>query len=156
FPPATAGPAYPSATGVRHNTGGPSFGNFCTMPLSRQTLSRCGPCHCGQSSAFKPPIHRASALNVMSQRGEANDMNRSPNYGGSGDKRSPEMFMNRGNAFETRLPPVHGVRPRLTDFLFPKDFPFWIDLIHLAVGLAGNQCVAVGKACRDPRLGDLV
>src|SRR6266550_8895490 len=37
--------------GVRQRTGGPPLGNFSTMPVSRHTASRCGPSHCGQSSA---------------------------------------------------------------------------------------------------------
>src|SRR5579883_2493810 len=36
--------------GVRQRRVGPSFGNAATMPVSRQTPSRCGPSHCGQSS----------------------------------------------------------------------------------------------------------
>ena len=38
-------------------TGGPLVGNFSTMPDSRQTESRLGPSHCGQSSAnsLSPP-----------------------------------------------------------------------------------------------------
>src|ERR1039458_8793286 len=35
----------------RQSTGGPFVGNFSTMPDSRQTESRAGPSHCGQSSA---------------------------------------------------------------------------------------------------------
>ena len=37
--------------GVRHATFGPPAGNLSRMPSSRQTLSRFGPIHCGQSSA---------------------------------------------------------------------------------------------------------
>src|SRR6266571_4130271 len=36
---------------ARHRTGGPLLENFSTMPVSRQTESRLGPSHCGQSSA---------------------------------------------------------------------------------------------------------
>jgi transcriptional regulator with XRE-family HTH domain len=36
---------------TRHSTFGPPSGNRSTMPVSRQTLSRWGPIHCGQSSA---------------------------------------------------------------------------------------------------------
>src|SRR5437879_5185696 len=36
--------------GVRHRTLGPPLGNFSRMPVSRQTPSRFGPSHCGQSS----------------------------------------------------------------------------------------------------------
>ncbi len=37
--------------------------NFSTMPLSRQTRSRCGPSHCGQSSARHEP--HATILHLM-------------------------------------------------------------------------------------------
>src|SRR5262245_12489421 len=37
--------------GVRQTIFGPPCGNFSRMPSSRQTLSRFGPIHCGQSSA---------------------------------------------------------------------------------------------------------
>src|SRR6266576_572413 len=37
--------------GVRQRTGGPSAGSFSTIRVSRHTASRCGPSHCGQSSA---------------------------------------------------------------------------------------------------------
>src|SRR5712692_6285425 len=33
-----------------HRTFGPSLGNLSRMPVSRQTPSRLGPSHCGQSS----------------------------------------------------------------------------------------------------------
>src|ERR1035437_8053998 len=36
---------------ARQRTGGPLVGNLSMMPDSRQTASRWGPSHCGQSSA---------------------------------------------------------------------------------------------------------
>ena len=51
----TAGPAYPPPTGTRHRTRGPPSGNFSATPASRHTPSRCGPSHCGQSSALTVP-----------------------------------------------------------------------------------------------------
>src|SRR5271166_5495880 len=50
-PSATAGPVKPPDILVRQSTFGPSFGNESRTPVSRQTLSRFGPSHCGQSSA---------------------------------------------------------------------------------------------------------
>src|SRR4051794_3828257 len=50
-PLATAGPEYPPPTGLRHLIFGPPLGKVSTMPVSRQTASRLGPSHCGQSSA---------------------------------------------------------------------------------------------------------
>src|SRR4051812_4725935 len=44
-------------TTARHTTFGPPAGNFSTRPVSRQTSSRFGPIHCGQSSP------RAAAVN---------------------------------------------------------------------------------------------
>src|SRR5580704_10656590 len=37
--------------GLRHLMFGPPLGNLSRMPVSRQTPSRWGPSHCGQSSA---------------------------------------------------------------------------------------------------------
>ena len=37
--------AEPGPIGARHFTLGPSLGNFSSIPVSRQMLSRCGPSH---------------------------------------------------------------------------------------------------------------
>src|SRR5437870_1444628 len=48
----TAMPPIPLLSPVLfHANGGPSFGHCCSKPVSFETASRSGPCHCGQSSA---------------------------------------------------------------------------------------------------------
>ena len=49
---------------ARQRTGGPLVGNFSTMPDSRQTESRLGPSHCGQSSANRALPARNQAQNA--------------------------------------------------------------------------------------------
>src|ERR1035441_7825570 len=48
----------------RQSTGGPFVGNFSRMPDSRQTESRAGPSHCGQSSANSALPRRNEAQNA--------------------------------------------------------------------------------------------
>src|ERR1700733_1289421 len=47
--------------GVRQRTFGPSGGNLASKPVSRQTPSRFGPSHCGQSSARTAVVVRNRA-----------------------------------------------------------------------------------------------
>ena len=56
-PPATAGPAYLPPTGVRQSIFNPSLGKWSIKPVLRQTPSRRGPSHCGQSSARMAETH---------------------------------------------------------------------------------------------------
>src|ERR1035437_1352155 len=49
---------------ARQRTGGPLVGNLAIMPDSRQTASRWGPSHCGQSSANNVLPPRMPAQNT--------------------------------------------------------------------------------------------
>src|SRR6188508_1919423 len=59
-------------TGFRHTTFGPPAGSRSTIPVSRQTPSRFGPSHCGQSSARDTDTNeRASVRKVTAVNRES-------------------------------------------------------------------------------------